>query len=174
MFLSQLGNLSIKSLLIVIILGLFADSASAQHKQTLGWVEKVKITPGELVLQAKIDTGADHSSLNASHFEEFERNGKKWVRFEISNRYGKSTVLERQIVGYTKIKRQAKPSQKRMVITLGICIGETYMESEVNLVDRTKFDYHMLIGRSYLAGNFVVDPAITYTISPTCKGAPQL
>ncbi len=174
MLLSQLGKLSIQVFFLIVTLGVFADSASAQHKQTLGWVEKVKIAPGDLVLQAKIDTGADHSSLNASHFEEFERNGKRWVRFEISSRYGNSTVLERQIVGYTKIKRQAKPSQKRMVITLGICIGETYMESEVNLVDRTKFDYHMLIGRSYLAGNFIVDPAITYTVSPTCKGAPKL
>jgi len=52
-----------------------AATASAGNKQIVGWVEKARIYPGNLVLQAKMDSGADNSSLNVPHLVEFERDG---------------------------------------------------------------------------------------------------
>ena len=41
--------------------------------------------------------------------------------------------------------------------------------AEVSLVNRGKFNYEMLVGRRFLAGDFIVDPATTYTLDPSCK-----
>jgi hypothetical protein len=43
----------------------------------------------------------------------------------------------------------------------------------VSLVDRKNFDYQMLLGRVYLAGNAIVDPSVTYTTDPACKNIPK-
>ncbi|RMG43035.1 MAG: hypothetical protein D6719_04615 [Candidatus Dadabacteria bacterium] len=141
----------------------------AQEKEILGWVEKVKIYPPRLILHAKLDTGADYSSLHARNITEFKRNGQDWVSFVVVNRYGNTIRLEKEVIRHALIKRHGGKHQKRSVIRLGICVGNTYMEHDVNLVDRRNFDYQMLIGRKFLAGNIIVDPAVTYTAEPRCK-----
>ena len=142
---------------------------AAQGKQVVGWIEKVRIYPGNLVIRAKLDTGSKNSSLNASNITEFTRNGTQWVRFNVTSRYGKTVTFERKMHRLAKIKRHGGRIQPRYSIHLGICLGDFYREAEVNLVDRSGFIYQMLIGRSFLAGNFIVEPSITYTTNPNCK-----
>jgi hypothetical protein len=145
-------------------------AAHAQEKEVLGWQEKARIYPSDLILHAKLDSGADFSSLDASDVAQFEKGKDHWVRFSLANRYGKQTTLERPIRRFALIKRQDQKTQKRPVILLGICVGTSYMEEEVNLINRSKFSNQMLIGRSFLAGKVLVDPAVTYTTEPDCKG----
>ncbi|MBX7137258.1 MAG: RimK/LysX family protein [Oligoflexia bacterium] len=154
----------------VAILWLAAATLFAQEKESVGWQEKVRIYPANIVVHCKIDTGADYSSLNASNIEEIEKSGKQWIRFEITNRYGNKATIERELVRTALIKRHGSKPDKRPVIRLGICIGTKYMEADVNLVNRSNFETQMLIGRSFLAGNVVVDPAMTFTAEPACKG----
>lgn len=142
----------------------------AQEKESVGWQEKVRIYPANIVVHCKIDTGADYSSLNASKIEQIQKDGKDWIRFEITNRYGNKATIERELVRTALIKRHGSKPDKRPVIRLGICIGTKYMEADVNLVNRSNFETQMLIGRSFLAGNIVVDPAMTFTVEPSCKG----
>ncbi|MDZ4784488.1 MAG: RimK/LysX family protein [bacterium] len=158
--------------IVILLLPFLASSLFAQGKTTLGWVEKVKIFPGGILINAKLDTGSDYSSLNASDLVEFSKGKKKWVRFTLSNRYGHEVTLEREIKRYAVIKRQLK-NQKRPVVRLGLCAGTTYIEDEVNIADRSKFEYQMLVGRSFMAGSVIVDPAVTYTSEPNCKEAPK-
>ena len=49
------------------------------EKGIFGWIEKVKIHPGKILLHAKLDSGADHSSLSAMNIKEFKKKGKNWV-----------------------------------------------------------------------------------------------
>ena len=146
----------------------------AEQRPVFGWVEKVLVTPGDLPIHAKLDTGADFSSLSAENVEEFDKDGVPWVRFSIKNRYGKKTKFEKEIKRMAVIKRHNGKNQRRAVIRLGICLGHSYMEEDVNIVDRSRFEYQMLIGRSYLAGLATIDPAVTYTTEPNCivKSAP--
>ena len=58
------------------------------------------------------------------------------------------------------------------MVLLGICVGAYYREVEVNLVDRSKFKYPLLVGRSFLSGALIVDPSKTYAVEPNCPGAP--
>ena len=139
-------------------------------KAVVGWVEKVELSPGDVTLNAKLDTGADICSLHASNIVEFERKGDKWVRFNITDRYGKEHVWEREVWRVARIKRHGKKEpQLRNVIRAGVCLGENFMLTDIGLVDRRNFNYQLLLGRSFLASLVVIDPAVSYTVKPNCK-----
>lgn len=143
---------------------------ASDQKQIIGWVEKVQLLPENILLHAKIDTGADHSSLNVTEIIEFIRHGERWVRFSFTPRSSNEVTLERKVYRFTKIKRKAAKSQQRPVILLELCLGGIYQpDVEVNLADRKNFKFNMLIGRSVLAEHFIVDSSLTYTQELTCR-----
>jgi hypothetical protein len=162
---SFIATVAVTSLVLVL-------PVAAQGKQVVGWLEKVRIYPGNLVIIAKLDTGAKNSSLNVSHVTVFERDGEQWVRFDVKSRYGKTVTIERKVERVMKIKRHGAKPEKRFAIRLGVCLGDSYKEVEVNLADRSGFLYQMLIGRSFLAGSFVVDSSAKYTTKPNCRVVP--
>jgi hypothetical protein len=149
---------------IMIPAGLYAE-----EKQIVGWIERARITPGDITLDAKLDTGADSCSVNALDIEKFERDGRTWVKFTIADKKGQKVTLERELAGVTKVKRHGCPSQERYVVNLGLCIGNHYAETEVGLVDRRILKYPLLIGRSFMAGRLIPDPSVEYTTDPGCQ-----
>jgi hypothetical protein len=160
----------IPTLIVAILLG-SPISAFAQEKQVAGLIEKVKICPENIIFRAKLDTGADHSSLDASDITEFKRDGEKWVRFKVVNFRGQKRTFEKRLVRYAKIKRQIRKPVERPVIRLNICLGEQFKEVEFNLTDRTGFSYKMLIGCSFMNGVCIVDPAKKFTSEPKCEAS---
>ena len=52
----------------------------------IGGVESVYIPPFEIPFQARIDTGAATSSIDAQNITPFERDGEKWISFDIVNK----------------------------------------------------------------------------------------
>ncbi len=148
-----------------------SDLAGAPH--TVGWVERARIYPGDMVLEAKLDTGADTSSLCASHIEVFRRDGRRVVAFEVKCVEGRLVKLERPLVRMVRIKNRGVRTRERPVVMLGVCVGKLFRETEVNLVDRSNLDYPMLIGRSFLAHGLAVDAARQFTVEPTCSGEPD-
>ncbi len=145
-----------------------ADPPTSIERQTFGYVEKIRIFPGNLIVHAKLDTGADTCSLGATNVRKFKRKGERWVRFDIRNRDGELGEIESRIVRTAKIKRINGLSQERLVVRLDLCLGGHHMEVDVNLENRSNFSYRMLIGRNFLAGHAVVDPALTYLSEPSC------
>lgn len=145
-----------------------AAAFSAVGKQIVGWVEIASIYPGSIKIKAKLDTGADHSSLNAKRIEYFRRKDESWVRFVFRNLEDRLEVYEAKVIRTTQIKRHGQDAARRPTIKLGICIGNTYKEADVNLVDRTGYNYQMLIGRSYLEGLFLIDPGLSFVSRTDC------
>lgn len=141
----------------------------AKEKKRIGWIENVKIYPGELQFKAKLDTGAYNSSINAKNIVEFERDGEVWVRFDAVNKNRISTTIELPVVKEVVVKRHFGEKQKRYAVMLGVCLGKTYKETQVSLIDRDGFLYAMLIGRNFLKGDFMIDPDDKYTTSPKCS-----
>jgi hypothetical protein len=154
-------------------ISLLTTPALAQGRTVVGWVENVCIYPGNLLICAKLDTGARSCSLNARHIVEFQRNGKQWVRFNVIGGDGKRVTLEREVHRVARIKRHGLTAQERPVVMLGICLGGLCKDAEVNLVDRGSFLYQMLIGRAFMAGHLIVDPSVKYTTKPLCKEVPD-
>jgi len=142
-------------------------------KAVVGWIERARLYPGDLLIRAKLDTGATTSSLHCDCITPYERDGAKWVRFGVTDESGKTVSLERKIVRMAKVKRHYGEKQDRMVVKLGVCLADIYKEIEVTLVDRTGFNYQMLVGRNFLRGNMIVDSDTKYTVEPGCKDAPQ-
>jgi hypothetical protein len=159
-----------KLTLFISMLLLWSASACLVHaKEVVGWVEKVQIFPGELVVKAKIDSGAKTSSLNCKCYNFFERDGKEWVKFTVVNWEGDTTELEQPLVRIAKIKRHYGEKQERPVVKLGLCLANIYKETEFTLIDRSGLNYQVLVGRQYLEDEFLIDPGESFTRKPACK-----
>ena len=140
----------------------------------VGWKERLVIYPEKITIHAKIDTGADSSALDAEDIVEFKRDGRKWIRFTVKNRFGEQVRMERPLKRNTLIKQHDNDiSQSRPVISLGLCLAGAYMEEDVSLVNRSHFTTQMLIGRTFTAGTVIIDPAQTYISEPNCQNIPE-
>jgi hypothetical protein len=157
------------ALCLVTSIFVLATPGLCQNINVAGWIEKVKIYPGALVVKAKLDTGARNSSLNAKIVEQFGQDGKTWIRFEVYDHRGRKVTFEKKIHRIAKIKLRSRKIQERPVVKLGICLGQIYKEVEINLVDRSYFNYQMLLGRNFLAGAFLVDSGTTFNTKPDCQ-----
>src|SRR5690606_34437422 len=101
-----------------------AGSAHASSPpEPVGWVETARIFPGDMRIMAKLDTGALSSSINAHDITEFERNGRRWVRFTVVNRAGDRQTMELPLVRNVLIKEHGGEKDQRPVVKMGICIG---------------------------------------------------
>jgi len=143
------------------------------ERQVVGYIEEVRIFPGDLHLKAKVDTGARTSSIDARDPVVFERDGREWVRFSINNKDGETVSLERPVVRKSKVRRSGAAKQVRYVIKLGVCLGEYFKQAEVNLNDRTGMIYKLLIGRLYLGDQFLIDSSKKNLTKPNCPEATQ-
>lgn len=138
-------------------------------KQTAGWAENILLQPGNIQLKAKLDTGAETSSLHCGDCRQYtNQQGQSWLSFTIADTSGKQHKLEKEIQRTARIKRHSGSVQPRPVIILGVCLANVYREIEFTMVSREGFNYPVLIGRNFLAGDFLVDSAYTYTSQPSC------
>lgn len=161
--------MKIQRLLTVVfmLMGLILQSARAE--QIAGWIEWAKLDNYDIKFKAKLDTGAKTSSINAEDLKLFEKNGRQYARFSVTNSAGQSVTIEEPVNHTAVIKRHFDKKQERPVINLKICIGEISKMTEVNLVDRRGLNYQLLIGRSYLAGDLLIDSKAVFLISLQCK-----
>ena len=162
------------TIVFIIICTLFHTSPlSAKKKEVIGWLEMVRVFPGNLKIRAKLDTGAKVSSLNASNLEYLHINDKRWIRFKLYIRDKIATTIEKQVLKTVSIKKRDGGVEERPVIKIGICIGNVFKEIEVNLIDRSNLNYQLLIGRHDSKSMYLIDPLLTFTKEPTCKPTPE-
>jgi len=148
-----------------------AFAAPPGGPEIAGWTETARLLPSGLELPAKLDTGAENSSLHVERQRYFRRGGERWVRFTVEAG-GRRVGFERRVLRKAAIKRHDEDSHVRPVVAMVICLGSKAHEVEVNLVDRSRFDYPLLIGRSFLAGEFLVDTAASNLQPLDCPEKP--
>ncbi|WP_164870873.1 ATP-dependent zinc protease family protein [Mesobaculum littorinae] len=136
----------------------------------IGAYTDVEITAGghDFQLFAKIDTGADSSSIDARDIETFERDDDDWVRFRVPLGEGDEMVeIETPVIDTVGIVGE---EDDRPVVEMELCVGEVLMTADVNLADRSELDYRMILGREYLArGGFLVHVAQRGQLRPACE-----
>lgn len=147
---------------------LLAPAVVAAEPAVAGWIEYVWLGPQRVVVQAKIDTGADVSSLHAANIRRLQRDGVEWVLFDLSDEDDRVFHFERQLVRNARVRSATGGRQQRPVVRIELCLGSTSALVEVNLVDRSAMSERMLIGRNFLRGRFLVDSARTHVTSPAC------
>lgn len=161
----------LKILSLAVLLGAPALPANAEPR-IYGWVENGLLLPENLPVKAKLDTGAQTSSLDAKDLRRFERDGEPWVRFTVEvKEEGKNrrVTFERKVVRDVKV-RGAGGEERRPVVLMSICIGERRYDEQFSLNNRSKMIYPVLIGRRTLEQMGVVDVSRTYTVQPSCAG----
>jgi len=135
------------------------------EKTILGNAEWAYITASKKNLKARIDSGAATSSINAVNLKQFERDGKKWVRFNLTHdKKSKEQIIEAKIVRISKIIQSSKPGVKteRPVVKLHIRIGDIAGYTEFTLTNRLHMEYPVLIGRTFLKDVALVDVSQDY------------
>lgn len=142
-----------------------AKPVSAELVQVYGWRENVVIqgVPGQLT--AKLDTGARTSSIHAENKELFERDGKKWVRFVVTDptvKGGPRTRIEAPLVRVALIKEPGGESMAREVVKLGFKIGDRAFKAEFTLNNRSNMLAPVLIGRTLIRDLGMVDVRRAY------------
>jgi len=135
-------------------------------KKIVGWVECAFIEKVGIEIIAKLDSGADNSSLNVDKLFEFKSDGFNFFCFEIVNYKGQKEVIEAKVTRIARIKRHESMSDHRPVIFLDRYLGKTCKNAEVNLVDRSKYKYQLLLGGSFLKDDFLVDPSKMLILPP--------
>jgi len=138
---------------------------NAEPVQIYGWREDVLIDGMKAKLLAKLDTGALTSSIHAEEKELFERDGRKWVRFIVSDTRAEKPIrarLEAPLVRIARIKEPNAESVPREVVRLSFQIGERKLRGEFTLNNRNNMLAPVLIGRSTLKDLGWVDPARTH------------
>jgi len=157
-----------RQLVTVATLFLLSLGVEAKGLADIGWIEFVDVEKGQIRFEAKIDTGADVSSINARFIRRFVRDDEEWVQIVLVNNNGKKIVLEKPVIRYARIKRKQAESIERPVVRFNICLGNIARRVEVNLSKRKNFKYKMLIGRNYLRGTYLVDSSKEHTTTPGC------
>lgn len=136
-----------------------------REKAIMGWLESIYLKPWNKRLTAKLDTGAKTSSLHAKKIERFSKGGEAWVRFTLDDLEGdqdQAIVVERPLVRTAYIKSHQREVSKRDVVILTVCKNGKDHPVEFNLVDRSKFNYPVLLGRSFLKDVALVDAGATF------------
>ena len=142
-----------------------ARPVSSDPVQVYGWRELVKIGDLELKLAAKLDTGALTSSIHAEEKELFERDGKKWVRFIVTDPGEKNSPrnrIEAPLMRIAHIKEPGGKSEAREVVRLNFTIGERKLRADFTLNNRSNMLSPVLIGRTTIKEIGWVDPSRAY------------
>lgn len=142
--------------------------------RTVGWVEPVTLMPWNLPFEAKLDSGALTSSLDARDIERFEREGESWVRFRLQfddEDKGETfaMTLERPRVRRLTV-RGAGGTDDRPVVLMDVCVDGVRYEEEFSLRDRSEMTYPILLGRRTIGHLGRLDVASTHLTEPGCDG----
>lgn len=139
-----------------------SDPASARPVSlpVLGWREWL-VLPGLGIraIRAKVDTGARSSALHVDAIETLHRDGVEWVRFRpgadcrSSGEWAEAPVLDRRAVTDSGGHR----TERIFIRTVLELAGQRY-GIEMNLSHRRNMLFPMLLGRTAIAGRFLVDP----------------
>ena len=130
----------------------------------IGATEPIYILPDTSPFQARIDTGAEVSSIDVDEYHIFERDGVKWVSFKIKhNTTGKMQVFEKKRHRRVSIRRAGK-NESRPSVLLDAKFGGKIIKAEFTLAQREKFDYQVLVGRNILTGRAIVDTSLANTL----------
>ncbi|GAA0616981.1 ATP-dependent zinc protease [Halomonas beimenensis] len=142
-----------------------AEDERLANKTLVGRNEWVGLPDVGTFLEARIDSGANTSSLSATEITAFERDGEDWVRFKLGLNEDDAVIeairgrwIEAPVERRVRIV-QATGEESRPVIRLLMSLGPIRENVEFTLSDRTHLDFPVLLGRRFLMDIAIIDVA---------------
>jgi len=148
---------------------------SSSSLPLIGWREWIALPGlGIELIKAKVDTGAQTSAIHASNVEPFERDGKRWVRFDVHpyQRDSQTTIhAEAECIdGGRRVRSSSGETEERFVIRTTMDLFGEPWPVELTLTDRDSMGFRMLLGREAIRGRCAVDVARSFvTKRPTLR-----
>ncbi|WP_395794329.1 ATP-dependent zinc protease [Aquimonas sp.] len=129
---------------------------------TLGWCEWLALPElGIRAIEAKVDTGARSSSLHVDEQQLFQRDGIDWVRFSLhldSSSEPRAVQAEAPVLDRRAVRDSGGHETERVFIRTQLSLAGREYPIEINLAARRGLRFPMLLGRTAMAGSFLVDP----------------
>lgn len=134
--------------------------------QRMGWREWLALPQLNVpAIKAKVDTGARSSALHTSFIEPFEEAGKRRVRFGIYPLQKIRDIeipCEADVIDERVVTDSGGHGEMRLVIKTDLMFMGEQWPIEVTLATREEMRFRMLLGRTALAGRFVVDVSASF------------
>ena len=165
--------MQVRALLFFLLWSLLAGNAMAINEKTMyGYIEKATLVEKDLTLSAKLDTGAKSASLNAINIKQIDIEGEPYLTFTVPSKSG-DVQFKCKYLGDINIKVRSgesrvnpllKKSIQRPVVLMKIKLAGKERLIRVNLTNRKRFIYPLLLGReAIIAFDGVVNPSLKYT-----------
>jgi hypothetical protein len=143
-----------------------ASTAGKMHLPIIGALEWATVEPVNLRMEARIDTGAETTSIHAEDIQLVERDGKRYVLFSLVDpETGEKVPMEKRLRRRVLIKQHEGASERRYVVKLWLTVGESRSRIDVTLSGREDFEYPLLVGRNFLMDAVIVDVSRRHTLA---------
>ena len=133
---------------------------------TVGWREWATLPELDIpAIKVKIDTGARTSALHAINIERTTVNGRDMVRFHVQPLQRNKIVVirtEAPLVDIRSVSDSGGHSESRYVISSTLKMGPIDQEIDITLTERNSMLFRMLVGRTALVSNVLVDPTASF------------
>ncbi|HAI10294.1 MAG TPA: ATP-dependent zinc protease [Phycisphaerales bacterium] len=134
----------------------------AKPKPVIGWREWVHLPElGDLVVKAKVDTGARSSALHAHKLKHFtDEQGVEKVSFEIwpfQDSHAKASTFTLPVHESRWIKSSNGHQAYRPVVIVNITLMDQTWPIELTLTNRDEMGFRMLLGRQAIRRKMLVD-----------------
>jgi hypothetical protein len=127
----------------------------------IGWREWLSLPDlGVKSIKVKVDTGARSSSLHAIRQKVFERDGEKWVQFQINPLQDTTeykVTAKAKIIDFRSVRSSSGSAEVRPVIKTRIKLLDRLWPIELTLSNRDAMGFRMLLGRQAFRKKFLVD-----------------
>jgi hypothetical protein len=142
------------------------NATSSDGRPVIGYREYVAFPEwGINHIRAKVDTGARTSAIHVDHVEDL---GEGRVRFDVvlkrTDPPEKYVPVEAELVRTSTVKPSTGKTQQRPVVRAMIHVGPVRKEIEISLVSRPHMTCRMLLGRTALGGDFLIDASLDHTL----------
>ena len=128
-----------------------------KEKTVIGSTEFVDFGKRAQKVPAKIDTGADSSAVWASNIRIDKGGVLKFSLFGEDSSYYNGKIFKRTDYSVASVRSAMGHEQIRYRTHFWVKIGGRKIKMLMNLSDRSKNDFPVLIGRRSISGKFLVD-----------------
>lgn len=140
--------------------------ASGSERLLIGWREWLALPQLNIpALKAKIDTGARSSALHVANLQTFTERGARHAQFLMHPIRRKPQIeirCQSEVIDERWVSDSGGHREKRLVIWTPVQLGEQTWSIELTLTNRENMLFRMLLGRTAMEGQLVVDPAQSY------------
>lgn len=143
------------------------------NKVPLGWREWVSLPDlGIEAVKAKVDSGARSSALHTFKLETFSEGGIVMVRFSIHPFQHDASAVKicvAELHDERNVTDSGGHTELRPVITTQMSLGGVNKNIELTLTNRENMKFRMLLGRTAMIEDFIIDPEMSYLL-----GTPEI